>query len=337
MKAQADEIGRLQRRLWQKSDPPPRARRYPSIVGDSVGMRRVFALLDRVVNSDTSVLITGESGTGKELVARALHDESARRGGPFVAVNCGAMPEALLESELFGHVKGAFTGAASNREGLFVAAQGGTLFLDELGEMSLAMQVKLLRALQEREIRPVGQTRAVTVRDVRVVAATNRRLRQEVAGQRFREDLYYRIAVLEVELPPLRERAEDIPDLVAAILAKKARQRGRQPWRMSRDALALLLSQPWPGNVRQLENAIVRATLMTDADVIGARDVELPPVGTDRALGASRADYRAMEAERIRHTLSLHRWNISAAARALAMPRSTLYRKLKQYQLGRSA
>ena len=329
--ARADEIDRLQRRLQQRL--PARGERYAAIIGESVAMRRVFAILDRVVDRDVSVLISGESGTGKELIARAIHDSGARSDGPFVALNCAALPEPLLESELFGHIKGAFTGATRDHQGLLVAARGGTLFLDELGEMPLGMQVKLLRVLQERLVRPVGATATVAIEDVRILCATNRRLRDEVAAGNFREDLYYRIAVVDIELPPLRERVEDIPALARAIIEKHA---AGTPWKISRPTMRKLLSYSWPGNVRQLENTLVRATVMAGDSTIEPADIELP-TRRPPVRAASRESYVKAEAERIREALSLHRWNVSEVSRALAIPRTSLYRKMRAMGLHRSA
>ena len=250
------------------------ARRDRSIVGNSAAIQRVFELVDQVAATKTNVLISGESGTGKELVARAVHDRSQRSDAPFVAINCGAIPENLLESELFGHVKGAFTGAVQNKAGLFESADKGTLFLDEIGELTASLQVKLLRAIQEKRIRRVGGTRDEAV-DVRILAATNQRLEEEVAGGRFREDLYYRLNVIQITLPPLRERTDDIPLLVMHFAEKYARELDREIDGIDDAALAKLSEYPFPGNVRELENVIERAVALSRSRTIGLD--ALPP------------------------------------------------------------
>ncbi len=244
------------------------------MIGDSQVMRRIFELIDKVAQSRTTVLVVGESGVGKELVARAVHARSPRANGPFVPINCGAIPEGLVESELFGHVRGAFTNASSDRPGLFKAAQDGTIFLDEVGELPLSAQVKLLRAIQERRIKPVGGNRDIEV-DARIIAATNRDLSEEVKEGRFREDLYYRLNVIQVFVPPLRARREDIPLLAQSFITRLAREAGREEMSLSREAAALLQAHDWPGNVRELENAMERAVTLNDGPIIKA-DV-LPP------------------------------------------------------------
>jgi two-component system response regulator PilR (NtrC family) len=243
--------------------------RQRKLIGTSAPMQRVYELMAQVAATRTSVLVCGESGTGKELVARGIHELSERRDKPFVALNCGAIPENLLESELFGHVKGAFTGAVQNKPGLFEAASGGTLFLDEVGELPATLQVKLLRALQERTIRRVGGNADTSV-DVRIVTATNRDLLAEVQAGRFREDLYYRLNVIQITLPPLRERAEDIPLLIQHFLEKYAREQGKPVARFSDAALARLIAYEFPGNVRELENSVERAVALSRAETIDA-------------------------------------------------------------------
>jgi transcriptional regulator with GAF, ATPase, and Fis domain len=241
------------------------------LIARSPEMRRVLDLVGRVAPTDATVLIQGESGTGKELIAKALHHSSRRAEGPFVAVNCGALPETLLESEIFGHVKGAFTGATGNKRGLFEEAHGGTFLLDEVGEMSPSLQVKLLRALQDGEVRRVGANQPTTV-DARVVAATNRDLQQRVREGAFREDLFYRLNVIPVTLPPLRERREDIPLLAETFLERVAQKQGRTV-RLGADAIESLLRYPWPGNVRELENLMERTAILTAHEVIGGGDL----------------------------------------------------------------
>jgi two-component system, NtrC family, response regulator PilR len=249
-------------------------RGFDSFVGKSRRMMEVFETIRKTADSGSTVMITGESGTGKELVARAVHQESSRRSAPFVSVNCGAIPETLMESELFGHVKGAFTGAVQSTEGLFLAADSGTLFLDEITEISQSVQVKLLRAIQEREIRRVGDTRDVKV-DVRLIAASNRDLVKAVGDGALREDLYYRLNVIPIHLPPLRERIEDIPILVAYFIGRVARDVGKSVSGISPEALAVLERYHWPGNIRELENVIERAIVLGSSDQI--TEDALPP------------------------------------------------------------
>ncbi|AUX39668.1 uncharacterized protein SOCE26_010630 [Sorangium cellulosum] len=334
MRSQADEIERLSHEL-ERTRADVR-RDFPEIAGRSAPMRAVLSLVERVAESDVTVTVTGESGTGKELVARAIHSGGPRREGPFVAVNCAALPEALLESELFGHVKGAFTGAVRDHGGLFLSARGGTLFLDELGEMPVAVQAKLLRALQEREIRPVGSDRSIPVADVRVVCATNRDLGEEVARGRFREDLYYRVSVIEIRLPPLRDRPDDIPAIAQVIVEKLAARQGRPALRLSPGALRRLSSYGWPGNVRQLENVLSRASVLAPGPEIGPADIHLPAAAPVRR-GRSRTEHRRLEEERIRDALQLSGWNVCEVSRSLGIPRTTLYRKLARYGLLRRA
>ena len=237
------------------------------MVAKSPAMLKIFELIPRIASSPSSVLISGESGTGKELVAQAIHNMGSRRDFPFVAVNCGGIPETLLESELFGHVKGAFTGADRDREGLFARAQGGTLFLDEIGELSMALQVKLLRVVQERSFMPLGSPKEIHV-DVRIVAATNRDLEQEVMEGRFREDLFYRLNVIHINVPPLRDRREDIPVLVQYFLDKYSREQGKEVQGISRYAMEALVEYPFPGNIRELENIIERSVALSATSLV---------------------------------------------------------------------
>ncbi len=253
--------------------------RFEDLVGKSEAMRQVFALAKHVAGTKSTVLITGESGTGKELVARALHNASPRAGSPFVAINCGAIPENLLEAELFGHVRGAFTGAVSDSEGLFMAAQGGSLLLDEVGEMPLPLQVKLLRALQERKVRPVGGTRDRQV-DVRVIAITNRNLAEAMAEGNFRQDLYYRLNVIAIEVPRLAERTEDIPLLVHHFVRKFALEQNKRIETVDPDAMGQLLSYDFPGNVRELENLVERAVTLAPGTVLTATFLHTPANGS---------------------------------------------------------
>jgi DNA-binding NtrC family response regulator len=301
------------------------------LVAASPAMLRTLDLARRVAQVDSTVLITGESGAGKERIARFIHDESARTAGPFLAINCAAVPETLLESELFGHARGAFTGASQDRAGLFEAAHGGTLLLDEIGDVPPAMQVKLLRVLQEREVRRVGENRNRTI-NVRVLAATNRDLLADVHGARFRQDLYYRLRVVEISVPPLRERRDDILPLARQLLAGAAKRMGKKPPALAPEAAHLLLRYTWPGNVRELENAMERALALARSDRIGVDD--LPP-----EIGA--APPSVQEAGEVRTLAEVERDYIAAALKALGGNRAraaeklgigtaTLYRKLKQ-------
>jgi two-component system, NtrC family, response regulator PilR len=291
-----------------------------NIIGCSPAINQLKETIRTVASTGSTILIHGESGTGKELVARAIHTCSQRDGQPFVSVNCGAFPETLLESELFGYVKGAFTGATQNKEGLFEVADGGTIFLDEIGEMSLAMQVKLLRVLQERTIRPVGGTSEIPV-DVRVIAATNRDLHQMVEEKTFREDLYYRISVIPIEVPPLRARQEDIPLLANSFLKRYAPATGKNIVRISADSIAALSEYDWPGNVRQLENAIERAVAMESNDVL---NVSVP--GEKSKIRAATENGAAPSAD----SISVSSEGLDMEAYVADMERAILLSALKQ-------
>jgi DNA-binding NtrC family response regulator len=309
----------------------------PGLIAQSPALHAVLDLVERVAPTDATVLIQGESGTGKEVIAKAIHHASARAARPFVAVNCGAVPETLLESELFGYVRGAFTGAAVSKLGLFEEADGGTLFLDEIAEMPAALQVKLLRALQSGEVRRLGATQAATI-DVRVLAATNGDLAARIAQGSFREDLFYRLNVIQMVLPPLRDRREDIPALAEHFLARAAAKLGRT-LRLSPSAIERLLRYPWPGNVRELENAIERAAILSRTEAVEPDD--LPPhVSAGLQLGPSPAlpqQITLAEAERAHILTTLERFgrNHSGAAEALGIGRTTLWRKLKEYGIER--
>jgi DNA-binding NtrC family response regulator len=285
------------------------------------------------------VLVEGESGTGKELVARALHANGARAKGPFVSENCGAVPEGLLEATLFGHVKGAFTGAAADRKGLWEMAHGGTLFLDEVGEMPPSMQVKLLRALQEGEVRRIGGNVTIKV-DVRVIAATNRDLAAEVKAGRFREDLFYRLNVVRVELPPLRERKEDIPLLVTHFLEKLAREMGRKngPTAVADGAMAKLVRHAWPGNIRELENVLKNAYVLAESRTIELTDLEglaAPRPAQITALPSFQEPVSEAEIGRLREALEKCGGNVAEAAASIGMPKRTFYYKLTKMGLAR--
>ncbi len=301
---------------------------FEDIVGRSPGMMRLFELLPRIADSRSTVLIEGPSGTGKELFARAIHNLSPRREGPFVAVNCGALPDTLLESELFGYKSGAFTDAKRDKPGRFATADGGTIFLDEIGDVSPAMQVRLLRVLQERVVEPVGGVTPEPV-DIRVIAATNRPLDRLVAEGTFREDLYYRIKVIRLDLPPLAERREDIPLLVDHIVARFNSIQGKDIAGVSDDVLEILMQHDYPGNIRELENIIEQAFVLCRGPMIEAHHLppELRPEdGTTRAAPMT---LEAMEKQLIAEALARHRGNRTRTARELGIDPSTLYRKIK--------
>ncbi|MGB0909474.1 MAG: sigma-54-dependent transcriptional regulator [Nitrospirales bacterium] len=310
---------------------------FGQILGKSKPMREVFDLIRRVADSQTNILITGESGTGKELVAKAIHFNSQRQSDPFVPVNCAAIPEQLLESELFGHVRGAFTDAKSDKRGLFEEAQGGTIFLDEVSEMPMMLQAKLLRAVQEREIRRVGATHSSPI-DIRIIAATNVKLEEEVKAKHFREDLYYRLNVIEIRLPPLRERKEDIPLLVEGLLEKSLAAKQKNLHVIVDAALARLLDYQWPGNVRELENVIERAATLCQGEKIILED--LPSVIRDvRGEGQMVEDaverllpLEELEQKYIRRILEKMGGNKYQAAQVLGIDRKTLYRKLGEME-----
>ena len=320
-------------------------RRERSRFAKPLGRSRLFAdvlrLAEQVAPTESTVLIQGESGTGKEVIARYIHDLSSRNEGPFLSLNCGALPESLLESELFGHVKGSFTGAVRDKQGLFAAARGGTFFLDEIGEMSPATQVKLLRVLQEREAIPVGGTEAIPV-DVRVVAATNRDLEDEIRQGRFRTDLYYRLNVIAIHLPPLRDRRDDIEIFVTAFLERIAKEKGTPMKHLAPEAAEAVLSYDWPGNVRELENALERAVVLTKGEAIPLS--AMPAKVTERRvepLVAERVHHNptldTIERAYIAWVLQAEGGNKSRAAEVLGIDPSTLYRKLSRYEGGSDA
>ena len=323
------------------------------IVGSSRGVKQMIERIEKVAPTAARVLITGENGTGKELVARAIHSLSPRARGPFVEVNCAAIPTELIESELFGHVKGSFTGAFADRAGKFELADGGTLFLDEIGDMSLSAQAKVLRALEEGVISRVGSGKPLEV-DVRVVAATNKDLKAEIAAGRFREDLLYRLDVVPIEVPPLRARRADIPQLVEHFAGQISRSGGLPLKRFDAEALQRLSARDWPGNIRELRNAIERLFILAPGPTVTAEDVErMVGAGSDAAGRAARAADLAgapwlrtatfeefkQVAERtyILAKLKEHDWNVSETARTLEMPRSNLYKKIERYGLAREA
>ncbi len=306
---------------------------FEKIVGQSAGIRQVLNLLPRAAQTDSTVLITGESGTGKELIARAIHAASRRAQGPFVSVSCAAFPEQLLENELFGHVKGAFTGALAARRGLLEEAQGGTFFLDEIGEAPLPIQSKMLRVLEDRSIRRLGDNRSIVV-DVRIVAATNRDLPLAVKEKVFREDLFYRLNVIQIHLPPLRERKEDIPLLVRHLLAMHCQQLGRDLHGFSPTALRILTAHDYPGNIRELSNVVEQAVALATGPVIEPHDLpeKLQRYETEEALSPS-ARLVAAEREVILERLQARGGNLGMVAQDLGISRTTLWRRMKEHKI----
>lgn len=311
---------------------------FEEIVGRSAAIKRVLAEVETVAPTDATVLILGETGTGKELIARAVHRMSARKDHPFVTLNCAAIPTGLLESELFGYEKGAFTGAAAQRKGRMEAAAGGTLFLDEVGELAPALQAKLLRVLQEHEFERVGGTKPIKV-DIRVIAATNRDLEEAIKDGSFRRDLYYRLNVVSVELPPLRERRDDIPVLAAWFADKYSRAASRRISGFSKEAHSCLLNYPWPGNVRELENAIERAVVLGSSDVIAPDDLPeavLEGVESGELPGSYHAAIRQTKKRLIQDALDKTGGNFTEAARLLGVHPNYLHRLVTNLQMRRS-
>jgi len=337
--ARALETGRLRRANKELRKQLDKRYGFEGIIGQSSAMQRVFDVLQQVSATHATVLVLGESGTGKELVARGIHVNSPRKERPFMAVNCAALSQGLIESELFGHVKGAFTGALTSKEGMLVYADGGTLFLDEVGDMPLETQAKLLRVLETREVQPVGGNTTRKV-DVRLVAATNRDLRELVAQGKFREDLLFRLQVVTIVLPPLRERPGDVPLLLDHYIGELAREHGREVRGITPEARALLVRYSWPGNVRELRNAIENMVLLTRHDVLDVEDVpEHIKVATGqpaRARGHYELAGRALsdvERDLIEATLALTEGNRQKAAKLMGIGERTLYRKLHEYGL----
>ncbi|MGI9076562.1 MAG: sigma-54-dependent transcriptional regulator [Gemmatimonadaceae bacterium] len=340
----ADEVRLVVRKASERENLRARVQRLEGelsaltggeIVGRSVVMRAAIDLARKVAPHSSSTLITGESGTGKELIARLIHGASPRTNRPFVAINCGALPEALLESELFGHVKGAFTGAVVDRKGLFEEANHGTLLLDELGDLPLALQVKLLRALQEGEVRPLGATASRSV-DVRVVAATNRDLAADVRSGRFRDDLYYRINVVTIALPPLRNRREDIPDLARHFLARHNQRMGLRVQEIAAAAMRVLVGYAWPGNVRELENVIERALVLTTRSAIEREHLpEVLSASVPATIGLSvKKETAVLEKSLIQRALAATEGNRTRAAQLLELSHRALLYKIREYGLG---
>ena len=320
-----EENRRLKSELSDKTD-------FRTIVGSSKEMEKVFEIVRKVADTEAAILITGESGTGKELVARSIHANSSRRDAPFVAINCAAIPRDLLESELFGHVKGAFTGAVKDKIGKFQLADGGTIFLDEVGDLPVELQPKLLRVLQEKEIDPVGGTKVHKL-DVRVVSATNMNIDKAIVDGTFREDLYYRLSVIPIHLPPLRERRNDIPLLIKCFCSKH----GSDKITFDKEALKALVMYPWPGNVRELENTVERLLIMRNSDVIGLCDLadKFQEKGTSGVAIINLPDdgysLEQLEQEIVVQALERNAWNQTAAARFLRIPRHTLIYRVEKY------
>ena len=326
-----DKVANLQREIKDKY-------KFDGVVGNSPVMMRVLNILMELTNSESTVLITGESGTGKELIARAIHNNSRRSNKPFVVVNCGALPESLQESELFGHVIGSFTDAVKDKKGIFLEAQGGTLFLDEIGETSLSSQVKLLRFLQNGEIRRVGDNKPIFL-DVRIIVATNKDLDEATKGGTFRKDLFYRLNVIRIHLPPLRERKEDIHVLVNYFVNKYSNKLEKKPPEITADAMSLLMNYSWPGNVRELENVIERAVTLVMGDKIESSDLALhDSLETDNIdvmmeNGGIRAALAQQERKTIIESLRRYAGNRKLAASNLGISTTTLWRKMKEYHI----
>ncbi len=332
------EAERLQAEVLRRRSEQEASYSFAGVVGNSPRMREAYALMMQAAASDINVLLQGESGTGKELVARSLHRHSARRDGPFVTLDCASIPESLIESELFGHERGAFTGATRQHIGAFEGAHGGTLLLDEIGEMPLALQTRLLRVLQERVVRRVGGKTAVPI-DIRVITATNKDLERAVAAGGFREDLFYRISAFPISIPPLRHRREDIPLLARHFLAKHSAPAGKSMDSISTAAMGVLLQYDWPGNVRELDNCVQRAVLLGSGSVLQAGD--LPPkctrdtAPTATGQGDEVLSLAQVERQAIARALELANHNVTSAARALGISRATVHRKLVKYGLNR--
>ena len=333
----ATQQRRLQREVEQLRQEVERKYSFSNIIGKSKAMQDIFALIQRLSHARSNVLTTGRSGTGKELIAKAIHYNSDRRSMPLVTVNCSAIPESLLESELFGHEKGAFTGAITSRRGLFETANGGTLFLDEIGDMPLGSQSKLLRVVETGEVRPVGSD-AVKVVDVRVISATHRDLKELIKHEQFREDLFYRLNVISIHVPDLKERTEDIPILIAHFVKKYGEQFGKPTIRVTHDATACLLKYSWPGNVRELENVIERSIALSSGEEIDTKDLpehlfQLKAGDLIDDLATENMPLTEVEKRYIMKVLQRTNWHQSKAAQVLGIDRKTLYRKIKEYNL----
>jgi two-component system NtrC family response regulator len=328
----ACRLSRLDRESLDIPAPTPLGPPSADIIGQSAVMRRIFDTIRRVARTDVTVLISGESGTGKELVARAIHANSPRRKNPFVAINCGAIPENLVESELFGHEKGSFTGAHAQRKGRLETADGGTVFLDEVAELSGPIQVKLLRILQDRQLERVGGRELIPL-DVRVLAATNRDIKRATHEGKFREDLYYRLAVVNIEIPPLRERIEDMRALATTFLERFSAEYKVRARKFSPDALAAMQGYSWPGNVRELENRIKRAVIMADGRNIAAADLELAGEIGRQPTVSLKAARNEVEKRILVEALQRHQGNISRAAKAVQLSRPAFHELLAKHSI----
>ena len=308
--------------------------RYDDIIGQSPAMDEIFDLIPEVAQSDSSILLTGETGTGKELVAKAIHAKSKRSYLPFIPINCGAIPDSLLESELFGHQKGAFTGATRSRKGFLEVVSGGTLFLDEIGEVSAKMQIDLLRVLEDKKISRIGNCNPVEV-DFRLISATRRDLEQEIAAGNFREDFFYRINVITIHIPPLRERKEDIPLLIQHFLEKYSQETTKRVDHITRDTIERLNAYEWPGNVRELENAIERAVVLSKSRTLDIQDFSF--LQKTPAMFSKPMSLRDMEKHYIQRILEECGWNVTRAAKMLDINRVTLHKKIKRFQMQKNA
>lgn len=308
--------------------------RYDDIIGQSPAMDKIFDLIPEVAQSDSSILLTGETGTGKELVAKAIHAKSKRSYLPFIPINCGAIPDSLLESELFGHQKGAFTGATRSRKGFLEVVSGGTLFLDEIGEVSAKMQIDLLRVLEDKKISRIGNCNPVEV-DFRLISATRRDLEQEIAAGNFREDFFYRINVITIHIPPLRERKEDIPLLIQHFLEKYSQETTKRVDHITRDTVERLNAYEWPGNVRELENAIERAVVLSKSRTLDIQDFSF--LQKTPAMFSKPMSLRDMEKHYIQRILEECGWNVTRAAKMLDINRVTLHKKIKRFQMQKNA
>jgi len=311
-----------------------RITRFDNIIGQSPEMEEIFALIPEVALSDASVLLTGETGTGKELIAKAIHAKSNRANNPFIAINCGAVPDSLLESELFGHQKGAFTGAVQARKGFLEVVSGGTLFLDEIGEISSKMQIDLLRVLEEKKISRIGSSQSIDI-DFRLISATRRDLEKAISEGSFREDFFYRINVIKIEIPPLRRRIEDIPLLANHFLNKYSHETVKRVDHINNDALTLLKQYDWPGNVRELGNAIERVVVLSKSRTLRVEDLSF--LQTAHAVSGKRQSLLEMEKNYVKEILEEYGWNITQAAKMLGINRVTLHKKIKRFKLARKS
>jgi DNA-binding NtrC family response regulator len=330
------ESNRLQmENLILRQELSQRPAAFSNIIGSSDAMQKVFVMMEKVIPSKSNILITGESGTGKGLVAQAIHEAGSRKDKPFISINCGAIPENLLESELFGHKKGSFTSAVEDKKGLITMANGGTLFLDEIGELPSALQVKLLHVIQTKELTPVGDTRVITV-DVRIIAATNADLTQRVKEGRFREDLYYRLNVIELKMPPLRDRRDDIPVLIKHYLDAFNKEAGKAIKDVDYEAMQSMLAYDWPGNIRELRNTLERAVVLADGEVITIHDLT-DKFRTLDVEGVSTSSLRQalddFERDYVKRSLAESKGNKEATAAKLGIDLATLYRKLKKLKI----